>query len=59
MLWPVANSLYRKQTFDNYDAQRAILKCVYEGLSVKTIDAGLPSRRAILPRWCAVRRRPT
>jgi 3-hydroxyacyl-CoA dehydrogenase/enoyl-CoA hydratase/3-hydroxybutyryl-CoA epimerase len=41
MLWPVANALYRKQTFDNYDAQRAIMKCVYEGLSVKTIDAGL------------------
>ncbi len=41
MLWPVANALYRKQTFDNYDAQRAILKCVYEGLSVKSIDAGL------------------
>ncbi len=41
MLWPVANALYRKQSFDNYDAQRAILKCVYEGLSVKSIDAGL------------------
>ena len=41
MLWPVANALYRKQTFDNYDAQRAIMKCVYEGLSVKTIDAAL------------------
>jgi 3-hydroxyacyl-CoA dehydrogenase/enoyl-CoA hydratase/3-hydroxybutyryl-CoA epimerase len=40
-LWPVANAVYRKETYDNYDAQRAILSCVYEGLSVKSIDAGL------------------
>jgi 3-hydroxyacyl-CoA dehydrogenase / enoyl-CoA hydratase / 3-hydroxybutyryl-CoA epimerase len=40
-LWSAANALYRKETFDNYDAQRAIMKCVYEGLTVKTIDAGL------------------
>jgi 3-hydroxyacyl-CoA dehydrogenase/enoyl-CoA hydratase/3-hydroxybutyryl-CoA epimerase len=40
-LWPVANALYRKQTYDNYDAQRAMLKCVYEGLQVKSFDAAL------------------
>jgi 3-hydroxyacyl-CoA dehydrogenase / enoyl-CoA hydratase / 3-hydroxybutyryl-CoA epimerase len=40
-MWSAANALYRKETFDNYDAQRAIMKCVYEGLTVKTIDAGL------------------
>jgi 3-hydroxyacyl-CoA dehydrogenase/enoyl-CoA hydratase/3-hydroxybutyryl-CoA epimerase len=40
-LWPVANALYRKQTYDNYDAPRAILKCVYEGLQVKSFDAAL------------------
>ncbi|HUF46057.1 MAG TPA: 3-hydroxyacyl-CoA dehydrogenase NAD-binding domain-containing protein [Aestuariivirgaceae bacterium] len=40
-LWSAANALYRKETFDNYDAQRAIMKCVYEGLTAKTIDAGL------------------
>ena len=40
-MWPAANALYRKETFDNYDAQRAILKCVYEGLSVKSFDAAL------------------
>jgi hypothetical protein len=39
--WSAANALYRKETFDNYDAQRAIMKCVYEGLTAKTIDAGL------------------
>ncbi len=41
MLWPAANALYRQKTYDNYDAQRAIMKCVYEGLTVKSIDAGL------------------
>ena len=40
-LWSAANALYRKETFDNYDAQRAIMQCVYEGLTAKTIDAGL------------------
>jgi 3-hydroxyacyl-CoA dehydrogenase/enoyl-CoA hydratase/3-hydroxybutyryl-CoA epimerase len=41
MMWSAANAMYRQQTYDNYDAQRAIMKCVYEGLCVKTIDAGL------------------
>jgi 3-hydroxyacyl-CoA dehydrogenase/enoyl-CoA hydratase/3-hydroxybutyryl-CoA epimerase len=39
--WPAANALYRKNTYDNYDAQRAILKCVYEGLQVKSFEAAL------------------
>src|SRR5262245_2532603 len=41
MTWPAANALYRKLTYDKYDAQRAILKCVYEGLQVKSFDAAL------------------
>jgi 3-hydroxyacyl-CoA dehydrogenase/enoyl-CoA hydratase/3-hydroxybutyryl-CoA epimerase len=41
MTWPAANALYRKSSYDNYDAQRAILKCVYEGLQVKSFDAAL------------------
>jgi len=40
-MWAAANALYRKETYDNYDAQHAIMSCVYEGLTVKTIDAGL------------------
>ncbi|MDQ4061102.1 MAG: 3-hydroxyacyl-CoA dehydrogenase NAD-binding domain-containing protein, partial [Pseudomonadota bacterium] len=32
--------LYRRETYDNYPAARAILSCVYEGLQVP-IDAGL------------------
>jgi 3-hydroxyacyl-CoA dehydrogenase/enoyl-CoA hydratase/3-hydroxybutyryl-CoA epimerase len=39
--WAAANAVYRKETYDNYDAQRAILKCVYEGLQVRTFDAAL------------------
>jgi 3-hydroxyacyl-CoA dehydrogenase/enoyl-CoA hydratase/3-hydroxybutyryl-CoA epimerase len=38
--WSVANALYRKETYDNYPAQRAIMSCVYEGLLVP-IDVGL------------------
>jgi 3-hydroxyacyl-CoA dehydrogenase/enoyl-CoA hydratase/3-hydroxybutyryl-CoA epimerase len=40
-MWAAANAVYRKETFDNYDAQRAIMSCVYEGLTGKTIDIGL------------------
>jgi len=41
MFWSAANAFYRKETYDNYDAQRAIMKCVYEGLTAKAMDAGL------------------
>ena len=34
MTWPAANALYRKETFDNYPAARALLSCVFEGLQV-------------------------
>jgi len=34
MLFPVANALYRRETYDNYPAARAILQVVYEGLLV-------------------------
>jgi 3-hydroxyacyl-CoA dehydrogenase/enoyl-CoA hydratase/3-hydroxybutyryl-CoA epimerase len=30
----VANALYRRETYDNYPAQRAIMSCVYEGLQL-------------------------
>jgi 3-hydroxyacyl-CoA dehydrogenase/enoyl-CoA hydratase/3-hydroxybutyryl-CoA epimerase len=40
-LWPAANAIYRKKTYDNYDAARAILKCVYEGLQVSSFAAAL------------------
>jgi len=31
-LFPAANAIYRRQTYDNYPGARAIMKCVYEGL---------------------------
>ncbi len=32
--WPAAAGLYRRETYDNYPAGRAILSCVYEGLQL-------------------------
>ena len=40
MIWPPANAIYRRETFDNYPAARAILSCVFEGLQLP-IDLGL------------------
>jgi 3-hydroxyacyl-CoA dehydrogenase/enoyl-CoA hydratase/3-hydroxybutyryl-CoA epimerase len=34
MIWPPANAIYRKETYDNYPAVKAILKCVYEGVQL-------------------------
>jgi 3-hydroxyacyl-CoA dehydrogenase/enoyl-CoA hydratase/3-hydroxybutyryl-CoA epimerase len=39
-LWPAANALYRKETYDNYPAARALLQSVFEGLQLP-MDAGL------------------
>lgn len=32
--WPAANAIYRRETYDNYPAAKAILQAVYEGLLV-------------------------
>src|SRR5918996_1808136 len=32
MTWPAANAIYRRETYDNYPAARAILQTAYEGL---------------------------
>ncbi|HKM87485.1 MAG TPA: 3-hydroxyacyl-CoA dehydrogenase NAD-binding domain-containing protein [Xanthobacteraceae bacterium] len=34
MVWPPANALYRRETYDNYPAARAIMQVVYEGLQL-------------------------
>ena len=39
------NAIYRRETYDNYPAARAIMSCVYEGLQLP-IDAAL---RAMAP----------
>ncbi len=31
-LFPPANAIYRRETYDNYPGARAIMKCIYEGL---------------------------
>ena len=38
--FPPANAIYRRETYDNYPAARAILQCVYEGLQLP-MDAAL------------------
>jgi 3-hydroxyacyl-CoA dehydrogenase / enoyl-CoA hydratase / 3-hydroxybutyryl-CoA epimerase len=40
MLFPAGNAIYRRDTYDNYPALRAIMSCVYEGLQLP-IDAAL------------------
>jgi 3-hydroxyacyl-CoA dehydrogenase/enoyl-CoA hydratase/3-hydroxybutyryl-CoA epimerase len=48
MTFPAANAIYRRETYDNYPAARAILQTVYEGLLVP-MDVAL----RIESRWFA------
>jgi 3-hydroxyacyl-CoA dehydrogenase/enoyl-CoA hydratase/3-hydroxybutyryl-CoA epimerase len=48
MTFPAANAIYRRETYDNYPAARAILQVVYEGLQVP-MDTAL----RIESRWFA------
>src|SRR6266478_2278101 len=48
MTFPAANAIYRRETYDNDPAARAILQCVYEGLQLP-IDLGL----RVESRWFA------
>jgi len=34
MIWPPANAIYRRETYDNYPAAKAILQSVFEGLQL-------------------------
>ncbi len=34
MIWPAANAIYRRETYDNYPAAKAILASVFEGLQL-------------------------
>src|SRR3569832_433025 len=40
MMFPAGNASYRRETFDNYPAARAVMSCVFEGLQLP-IDAAL------------------
>ncbi|MET0606598.1 MAG: FAD-dependent oxidoreductase [Beijerinckiaceae bacterium] len=33
-IWPPANAIYRRETYDNYPAAKAVLQSVYEGLQL-------------------------
>jgi len=48
MTFPAANAIYRRETYDNYPAARAILQVVYEGLQL-AMDAAL----RVESRWFA------
>ncbi|WGR98693.1 3-hydroxyacyl-CoA dehydrogenase NAD-binding domain-containing protein [Bradyrhizobium sp. ISRA443] len=39
-MFPAGNAIYRRETYNNYPAARAIMSCVYEGLQLP-IDAAL------------------
>ena len=47
MTFPAANAIYRRETYDNYPAARAILQVVYEGLQLP-IDLALRGRVALV-----------
>ena len=47
MMFPAGNAIFRRETYDNYPAARAIMQCVYEGLQLP-IDAALAGRVALL-----------
>src|SRR5580692_11007825 len=34
MMFPAGNAIFRRETYDNYPAARAIMQCVYEGLQL-------------------------
>ncbi|WP_026379859.1 3-hydroxyacyl-CoA dehydrogenase NAD-binding domain-containing protein [Afifella pfennigii] len=38
-VWPAANGLYRKETFDNYPGARAIMQAVFDGLQLSMDQA--------------------
>jgi len=48
MIFPAANALYRRETYDNYPGARALLQVVYEGLQLP-FDLGLQ----VESRWFA------
>ena len=56
MIWPPANAIYRRETYDNYPAARAILQCVYEACNCRWTSP-CASKAAGSPRSCA-RRKP-
>ena len=46
MIWPPANAIYRRETYDNYPAAKAVLKSVFEGLQLP-MDLGARGREQV------------
>ena len=53
MMFPAGNAIFRRETYDNYPAARAIMQCVFEGLQLP-IDAALRACRRDLARQANV-----
>ena len=51
-----ANAIYRRETYDNYPAAKAVLTCVFEGLQLP-MDLALAVEASISPTSCC-RRKP-
>jgi hypothetical protein len=55
MMFPAGNAIFRRETYDNYPAARAIMQCVYEGCSCRSTPR-CGWNRATSPRSCAARK---
>ena len=56
-MFPAGNAIYRRETYDNYPAARAIMSCVYEGLHGCRSTPRCALNPATSPRSCARRKR--
>ena len=53
MMFPAGNAIYRRETYDNYPAARAIMQVVYEGLQLPIDQRAARGSRAGSRRSCA------
>ena len=51
MIWPPANAIYRRETYDDYPAAKAVLKSVFEGLQLP-MDLALAVESKSSPTSC-------
>ena len=57
MIWPPANAIYRRETYDNYPAAKAILTSVFEGLQLP-MDLGSGGREQAFRQHPPLARKP-
>ena len=56
MIFPAGNAIYRRETYDNYPAARAIMQCVYEGPAIADGRGAARRSRATSPTSCRPRK---